>query len=331
MNETTSQSRRKSAWHHSPTTPIPVSPILEWPPRPLEWLKWISGYWLAISSITVLFVLAWLVYAFFQPDTEVMKQLSAGWVAQIWLRNVALLTLVAGSLHCWFYIVAGQGEKLKFDHRKLAKGSRIHTFRNQTLDNIFWSIASGVSFWTFYEAMYFWAAANEVIPTIGLLGNPTWFVVWMLLIPVWSSFHFYWIHRLLHWPPLYKIAHSVHHRNICVGPWSGISMHPVEHVIYFTSILIHFVVPSHPVHVLFHCYIQGLHPAFSHSGYEAVLVRDKKRVNSGDFFHQLHHRYFECNYGTSEMPWDKLFGSFHDGSEASTKSTRKRQRKMYAK
>ena len=50
----------------------------------------------------------------------------------------------------------------------------------------------------------------------------------------------------------------------------------------------------------------------------------------GDFFHQLHHRYFECNYGTIEMPWDRLFGTFHDGSGAATRRTRDRKRRMAA-
>jgi sterol desaturase/sphingolipid hydroxylase (fatty acid hydroxylase superfamily) len=34
------------------------------------------------------------------------------------------------------------------------------------------------------------------------------------------------------------------------------------------------------------------------------------------FHHQLHHRYFEVNYGNLDVPWDKLFGSFHDGTDA---------------
>jgi sterol desaturase/sphingolipid hydroxylase (fatty acid hydroxylase superfamily) len=50
----------------------------------------------------------------------------------------------------------------------------------------------------------------------------------------------------------------------------------------------------------------------------------------GDFFHQLHHRYFECNYGTVEMPWDRWFGSFHDGSDQGTQETRERKKKMYS-
>ena len=66
-------------------------------------------------------------------------------------------------------------------------------------------------------------------------------------------------------------------------------------------------------------------PAASHSGYEGLTAAGKRRVKLGDFFHQLHHRYFECNYGTSEMPWDRWFGSFHDGTKEATKRTRQRQ------
>jgi lathosterol oxidase len=42
--------------------------------------------------------------------------------------------------------------------------------------------------------------------------------------------NFYLIHRLLHWPSLYKMAHSLHHRNANVGPWSVLSMHPIEYI-----------------------------------------------------------------------------------------------------
>ncbi len=106
-------------------------------------------------------------------------------------------------------------------------------------------------------------------------------------------------------------------------------MHPVEHLLYFSSVAIHFVVASHPAHFLFHIYIQALNPAASHSGFGGLLVRDRKRVELGDFFHQLHHRYFECNYGTAEMPWDRWFGSFHDGTEDATRRTRERKRRMH--
>lgn len=53
-------------------------------------------------------------------------------------------------------------------------------------------------------------------------------------------------------------------------------------------------------------------------------------VGSGGFFHQLQHRYSECNYGTIEMPWDRVFGSFHDGSDAATATTRACMKRMHA-
>ncbi|WP_287307857.1 hypothetical protein [Mesorhizobium sp.] len=51
----------------------------------------------------------------------------------------------------------------------------------------------------------------------------------------------------------------------------------------------------------------------------------------GDFFHQLHHRYFECNYGGTEVPLDAWFGTFHDRSEEATARTRVRLKEMRKK
>ena len=139
------------------------------------------------------------------------------------------------------------------------------------------------------------------------------------------SFHFYWIHRLLHWRPLYRMAHSLHHRNIDTGPWTGISMHPLEHLLYFSSILIHLVVPSNPLLMLFHMQVQALNPLASHSGFSDLQVRDESRLALGEFHHQLHHRYFNCNFGTADVPLDKWFGSFHDGTPEATKDMRMRR------
>ena len=45
--------------------------------------------------------------------------------------------------------------------------------------------------------------------------------------------------------------------------------------------------------ILFHGYVQSTHPVFSHSGFEEIVVKDKRQLKAGVFFHQLHHRYFE--------------------------------------
>ena len=68
-----------------------------------------------------------------------------------------------------------------------------------------------------------------------------------------------------------------------------------------------------------------------HLGGQSGLVRRDLPVDAalGTFHHQMHHRYFECNYGSLEMPWDKWFGSFHDGTvEANERMQERRKRLM---
>ena len=168
------------------------------------------------------------------------------------------------------------------------------------------------------------------MPSSDLLDALLIGVAGLVLLPIWSAFHFYWVHRLLHVPFIYKHVHSLHHRNVNIGPWSGLSMHPVEHLLYLSSLLIHCVFPSHLILVYFHVIYLGPGAAMTHTGYEDLLVRDKRRLALGTFYHQLHHRYYECNYGNQEMPWDRWFGTFHDGSDDETQATRTRKKTMYS-
>lgn len=312
-------------WNHIPNVPIKVSPLFNWPLKPLEVLKWIWKSWFIITENLILIVVACISFFWFHPPLEQAQTFSIEWVAKLYIRNIFLLSAVAGGLHLYFYTFTQQGQKLKYDPRPLSKSGRQFTLGGQVRDNMFWSLGSGVFFWTSYEALMFWAMANGWAPVLLWVDNPVWFIFIFLLTPIWISFHFYWIHRLLHWPPVYKLAHALHHRNINVGPWSGLSMHPLEHLLFFSSILIHFLVPAHPLHILFHMQHQSLTAATSHTGFENLLVKDSKTLALGTFHHQLHHRYFEVNYGNLQMPWDKWFGSFHDGTAEAHERMKHRQ------
>lgn len=312
-------------WHHVPDVPIQVSPFFSWPPDPARMARWIAARWIGIAENVLVLALATVSWLWFQPSLEVTATLAPGWIFGLWVRNLVLMTLVAGSLHWFFYMRKAQGDRLKYDPRDLMVRGKQFTFGGQVRDNMFWSLGSGVGFWTAYEVLMFWAMGNGYAPILSPGEHPVIFVLWFLLTPVWISLHFYWVHRALHWGPLYRIAHALHHRNINVGPWSGLSMHPVEHVIFFSSILIHLVVPTHPLHILFHMQHQSLTAATSHTGFENLLVKDRKRLALGTFHHQMHHRYFEVNYGNLEMPWDRWFGTFHDGTKAAHERLKSRR------
>lgn len=322
------QSRFARQWNYRPNVPITTSPLFQWPMNPLRIAKWFASRWFVFGENLILVGLATAVWFYFQPSLEVTKTFAFGWVALMFIRNFLLITFVAGGLHLLLHTRRVQGDKLKFDPRALVAKGRAFTLGSQLRDNMFWTLSSGVFFWTAYEVLMLWAMANGYAPVLRWSDSPVWFVVLLFLTPLWISFHFYWIHRWLHWPPLYKMAHALHHRNTNVGPWSGLSMHPVEHVLFFSSVLVHWIVAAHPIHILFHMQHQALTASTSHAGYEGLLVKDKNALTLGNFHHQMHHRYFECNYGNLEVPWDKVFGSFHDGTEQSHEDFLERRRKM---
>lgn len=316
-------------WNHIPPVPLKVSPFFSWPPKPLDMLTWIWNSWFLITERLIIVGIAFVSFYWFQPSLEVTKTLAFGWIAEMFIRNIVLMSVVAGGLHLYFYSFTKQGKKLRCDARPLMKNGRQFTLGGQIRDNMFWTLASGVTVWTAYEVLMFWALANNYAPMLTWAAHPFLFVAMFALIPIWESFYFYWIHRFLHIPFFYKHVHSLHHRNINVGPWSGLSMHPIEHLIFLGSVLIHFVVAAHPVHILYHLQYYALTAATTHTGFEGILIKDQNRLALGTFHHQMHHRYFECNYGSLEIPWDKFFGSFHDGTnEANEKMKERRIRIM---
>ena len=320
--------QKLSGWNHTPPVPIPVSPFFTWPPDPVAMVRWVWGSWFLISEKLIILGLAILSYLWFTPTLEQAQTLSPGWIAMIYLRNFALIFGVAGGLHLWLYTFSRQGQALKFDPRPLMVKGRQFTLGGQVRDNMVWTLGSGVFFWSLYEVLMLWALANGYVPMLTWAANPVWFVALFLLVPIWESFYFYWIHRLIHIPFLYRHVHALHHRNINVGPWSGLSMHPVEHAIYLGSVFIHFVVGAHPLHIIFHLQFYSLSAVTTHSGYQGLLIRDRNRLSLGTFHHQMHHRYFECNYGSLEIPWDKWFGSFHDGTVAANERMKARRKRL---
>jgi len=302
---------RNARGEWEPSYPVKYAPIFSWPPRPLSILKWILSYpgflWPWNSVYLLITVVSWY---FLQPSLSRCAEFKPDWIGLMFLRNLGLLWLVSGGWHLLLYNLKMQGAERKYDPRWPARNDNRFLFRNQVYDNIFWSCVSGCTIWTAYEVVYMWSAANHWVPYVDWKSHPVYCALWLCAIPFWREFHFYWIHRAIHWGPLYKTVHYLHHKNINVGPWSGMAMHPVEHLLYFSVVLIHWVVPSHPIHFLFNAQHTALTPAGSHHGFEGPLLDG--RLPTGSYFHYLHHRFFNCNYGEATIPLDRIFGSFRD-------------------
>jgi sterol desaturase/sphingolipid hydroxylase (fatty acid hydroxylase superfamily) len=215
----------------------------------------------------------------------------------------------------WFSIVFGYTafwhitlHILNFSSRSFIK-NRPYNYE-KLFHNMFWSL-SGVIIWTFFENIfcYLWATnrlnyINDFTSfntTSGILK----FMIALMGVPLWRSWHFYFAHRLLHFGPLYQQVHSLHHRNTDIEPFSGLCMHPIEHLYYYSCVLPSLFFICSPYAFLWNGVHLLLSPAASHSGWEDHF--------QSDAFHYLHHRYFECNYaGTDAAFMDIIFGTFRE-------------------
>ncbi len=117
---------------------------------------------------------------------------------------VALTVLVVGVQHYWLYIRRAQGTAFKYN-RDWPDGRnpvlhRRHPAQRQPVLDLLQRAADldglgGVSLW-FY--------ANGHIAGLRIAENPVWFFVLWFFVPLLHEFHFYCVHRLIHWPPLYN-------------------------------------------------------------------------------------------------------------------------------
>ncbi|MBM35745.1 MAG: desaturase [Acidimicrobiaceae bacterium] len=290
--------------------PLDLPPLFQSSPKPLAMCRWLvtkflwpqSMLWIAISVVT---------YHFLTPGLDRFRSLDVIDVLVLWVRNAALMLTIIGGQHWWLHIRKSQGLEFKYESRWLSQGRKLFTFNHQTRDNMFWTLVSGGAVAASFEACMFRLYSANSIPQI----KSVWLIALMTFAVFWiEGIHFYLNHRLLHWRPLYRSVHSLHHRNVNTGPWSGISMHPVEHLLYFSLAFVFVVVPGSPFVATFCMVYLMLSPSPSHSGFHRFVVNEGVNFHGGDLFHNLHHRYFEVNYGMLLLPLDKWFGTFHDGS-----------------
>ena len=305
----------------------PVNPWFSWPLKPGRALRWLFGFPGYLYPWNLLYMgIAALTWLHFQPALSRCVEFRADWILEMFARNQLMLIAVVSAWHLRLWTLKSQGLRYKYTSDWMATGKRKFFGGSQLRDNVFWSCASGCTVWTAYEVLMTWAYANGMLPYVDPRQQPVYFAAWLCGIQLWRLFHFYWVHRLLHWPPLYKAGHYLHHRNINVGPWSGLAMHPLEHILYFSCMLIHWVVPSHPIHMVLNGQHAAFTPAQGHVGFEKLLLKGDAGVAAGSYFHQLHHRYFECNYGEPDIPFDHWFGTSHDGSPGAHAAMREKRR-----
>ena len=151
---------------------------------------------------------------------------------------------------------------------------------------------------------------------------PLWYLpvsllAYLLLHDTW----FYWTHRLMHQPKLFKLAHAVHHASKPPTAWAAMSFHPIEALTGAVVIpTLVFLVPIHISMLGLVLAIMTLMGVTNHMGWE-MFPRALVHSRFGEWLitashHQRHHEAYSCNYGLYFRFWDRLCGTDRGISDA---------------
>ena len=140
---------------------------------------------------------------------------------------------------------------------------------------------------------------------------PIWWLPLSLLIALLvHETYYYWLHRWMHHPKVFRIVHKVHHDSNITSPWTAFSFHPIEGVFQalFLPLLL-LVLPMHLYVLLIQLTIMTFSSVVNHLDIE-VYPKNFYRHRLGRWLigathHSLHHKQFKYNYGLYFTFWDK--------------------------
>lgn len=139
---------------------------------------------------------------------------------------------------------------------------------------------------------------------------PASFALYLLAHDAW----FYWTHRLLHRPALFRRYHAVHHAGRRPTAWTAMSFHPGESVTGAVIIpLLVFLLPIHLAVLGAVLTVMTVMGVTNHLGWE-IFPRAWVRGPAGRWLitashHQRHHEHYGCNFGLYFRHWDRWCGT----------------------
>jgi lathosterol oxidase len=218
--------------------------------------------------------------------------------------------LLAGGVWLFFFVAF----RTALRHRRV---SRRDPTRRQVAREVLHSLRSIAVFGLVTGAVVFaafsgWTRLYVRVDEYGWV----WFFLSIAVMVVVHDAYFYWTHRLMHHPRLYRVMHHTHHRSTSPTPWAAYAFSPAEALVQAgIGPLIVFTIPVHPAAFALFMVWQIAFNVFGHCGYE-IFPRCFLHSRAGLLLnsvthHALHHEKFRANFGLYFNVWDRLMGTNH--------------------
>jgi sterol desaturase/sphingolipid hydroxylase (fatty acid hydroxylase superfamily) len=157
-----------------------------------------------------------------------------------------------------------------------------------------------------------------------------WFWIAFPIMFVIHDTYFYWTHRAMHHPKLFKILHLVHHKSTNPSPWAAYAFHPLEAFVE-AGVFIVFVMimPVQTLHLFIFFFLMIVYNVYGHLGWELYPKNFNKsfigRWVNTSVNHNQHHQFFKGNYGLYFLWWDRWMHTLREDYDKSFEEVKTRK------
>lgn len=154
-----------------------------------------------------------------------------------------------------------------------------------------------------------------IYPDFSIKG-PTYFAVTLVAMILAQDAYFYWTHRAMHHPRLFRTFHWTHHKSKTPTPWSAYAFDVPEALVVVAFVPIWAaIVPMHDLAIFSFVTWQIVRNVIGHAGVEMHPVSGRPSRLFGwwntSTHHDLHHQHGRSNYGLYFSWWDRWMGTEH--------------------
>ncbi|PXF41938.1 Methylsterol monooxygenase 2-2 [Gracilariopsis chorda] len=147
--------------------------------------------------------------------------------------------------------------------------------------------------------------------SVETLPTPSFILFQLFLFFLIEDFVFYWGHRALHTPYLYKKVHHIHHEHSAPFGLAAEYAHPLEVVFLGAATLAGpMLFAPHLLTLYIYLALRCIQTVECHSGYDFPWSLNRWfPLYGGAHFHDHHHRIHSGNYSSTFTWVDALFGT----------------------
>jgi Delta7-sterol 5-desaturase len=212
--------------------------------------------------------------------------------------------VVAGLFHLWFNkFSAEKWGAHRLGKKTVPRSQYLKEIRYSLITSLLFSVAgafTAVLWQKGYTRLYF--DVNEY---------SWWYLPVSLFISMFlHETYYYWLHRWMHQPKVFRVLHKVHHDSHTTSAWTAFSFHPLEGILQAIILPVTImIIPMHIYVLLVQLTIMTFSSVINHLEIELYPKLFQRSVIGkwiiGATHHSLHHKQFKYNYGLYFTLWDK--------------------------